>query len=631
MSVIFGKCNFEGRPFNPDELTRMQERLNHWQADKDGTWIHSTVGLGHLMLYNTPQSLSEVLPYYDSTSQLAITADARLDNRDELIKKLDIKTVPAEVPDSLLILKAYQNYGSNCMQHFLGDFAFAIYNEREQELFCGRDHLGVKPFFYSYTAGYFAFASEKKGILALPDADRRINRQYLFNQLASAHEQNLKDTLYEYINKLEPAHFLIVKLNNKSCRTERYWWPDVHRELKLANRNEYYEGLRHHFEQAVQCRTVSAYTIGVELSGGMDSSAITGAAHTFLKQQNKSLVTLSNTLSKEVTNPEIKKLDERRYIDAVIAHFDITDPVFITEPAYERASDEIRFGNDVNDGLERWNPLWQIPLKKAAQERNIRTLLSGFPGDELVTYRGKYYFLDYLDKKQYLKYALAEKKYPGFSKMEPLLPFKVRHILRQLKYSLGLFQPESKGAFSLYNIPAQHKKHLRDSIWLDPFNQEQFASYRHFQRYRILKPQVTHRLESETRYGIHFRTEPRFPMADIRLIQYYLSMPNDLKYEGELTRTAYRKAVGQYLPPLVLQRNDKYGSVAPFLSIASKLSKAEMQLLIMQLPDFAFLKKDIYLKNLDDPHGKKPLKYMRHPPAEVIMWLVDNKDWLKDL
>jgi hypothetical protein len=95
---------------------------------------------------------------------------------------------------------------------------------------------------------------------------------------------------------------------------------------------------------------------------------------------------------------------------------------------------------------------------------------------------------------------------------------------------------------------------------------DQFKSYRHYQKQRFLRYHLPARMESKTRFGLYFRLEPRFPMAGIRLVQYCLSMPNYLKYEGELCRTAYRKALslGNYLPPEVLERNDKKGGMGPY-------------------------------------------------------------------
>lgn len=615
MSVIFGKCNFNLKQVTANDLFIMETALNHWSADDKNTWLGRFAGLGQLMLYNTPQSLAEKLPYHHAGSNLTITADARIDNRTELFSKLSIPfSERLSIPDSILILKAYEKYGERTAEHLTGDFAFAIWDENNQKLFCARDQMGVKPFFYYCDAHFFAFASEKKGIMSIPGADLSINKQFLYNQLVFPIEQAKDTSLYQNIKRLKPAHTLVLDTRTKSLNIQQYWDLDPYAKLKFASKADYHEGLLHHFEQAVQCRTRSHYSVGSELSGGMDSSAITAVANEHLNLQHRELVTFSNTLADDVTDPEITILDERRYIDAVLEFNKIKNFVYITREAFDDPIDELNFAVGVNDGMERWNPLWQLPIKKEAMQRNVRTLLSGFPGDELVTYRGKYYFMDYLDKKQYLKYFLAKKKYPGFNKLEPLLPHALKYQLSKVKRKLNIAgHKHVRNAFEQYAIPDFYKTHLRDCIWQDPIYQEQFKSYRHLQRYRLLKPQVNHRLESETRYGIHFRTEPRFPMADIRLIQFYLSMPNEFKYEGELSRTFFRNTVSKYLPPMIMQRNDKFGSIAPFLKGQKKITDDRISQLMETAPKVSFLNK------------------ADHPPLEMLLWLIKNKDWLEKL
>src|SRR6185437_14110743 len=151
-----------------------------------------------------------------------------------------------------------------------------------------------------------------------------------------------------------------------------------------------------------------------------------------------------------------------------------------------------------------------------------------------------------------------------FNKLKPFLSPDAEFWAHKAKNVLKLSDTETKFIMNLYKIPASGRYAKCDVVWNDINYRERFKSYRHFQKYRLLKPQVGLRMEAETRFGIYFKTEPRYPMADIRLTQFYLSMPNHIKYEGEITRSAYRDAVRKYLPEEVLQRNSKKGNVAPF-------------------------------------------------------------------
>ncbi|MGZ3873943.1 MAG: asparagine synthase-related protein, partial [Mucilaginibacter sp.] len=513
MSSIFGKINFNKKPVELSELAAMETALNHWGADDKGQWQNGFAGLGQLMLYNTPESLHEKLPLFNNLSGLTITADARIDNRDELFTKLYTGNPDkATIPDSTLILTAYEKYGEACVQHLIGDFAFAIWDEREQKLFCARDHMGVKPFFYYCDENFFAFASEKKGILCLRGVDKTIDEQFFYNQLVVLSLQAVDTTLYKKIRRVPPANTVTISPGKPIPRLNKYWELDATLENKLGSKNEYIEGLLHHFEQAVRCRTRSAYTVGAELSGGMDSSAITGVADVFLKQQGRHLVTFSNTLPAGVTDEELVKSDEREYMDAVIAFNDIKDYVYVTQKIWDDPLDEIDFLLRVNDGLERFNPGWELPSKKAAMERGVRTMLSGFPGDQMITTRAKGYFLDLLDKKKYKEYLLAPKRFESrFHKIRPFIPGSLIYGVLDVLDSLGFYQKKVRASAGIFNIPAVFKRQYKNIIWHDPVYRDIYNGYRHSQKYTLNQPLVSQRMEGENRFGLYFKLESRFP------------------------------------------------------------------------------------------------------------------------
>ena len=187
--------------------------------------------------------------------------------------------------------------------------------------------------------------------------------------------------------------------------------------------------------------------------------------------------------------------------------------------------------------------------------------------------------LDYLDKKQYLNYWLAKKKFPGLSKFEPFLSYELKYKIHTLKNRLGLYNKDTRKALEFLNVPKGILNQLGDADWLTNTRKEQFLSYRHFQKHRYLRNHLPERMESETRYGQYFGFEPRFPFADIRLTQYYLSMPNYLKYEGVLHRTAYRKALHKYMPQVVLERDCKTGGMGAYtIPLADETQKNALEL-----------------------------------------------------
>jgi asparagine synthase (glutamine-hydrolysing) len=579
MSSIFGKIHLEQKPVTTDGLHLMLNELNHWNTDDANVWVSGAAGLGHLMLHNTPESLHEKLPLHDVVTGLCITADARIDNRGELYPHLQMSS-PTEkfLPDSSMLIRLYKKYGGDCVKYLVGDFAFAIWDEQEQKLFCARDQMGVKPFFYYSDDHFFAFATEKKGLLCIPGINKVIDKQFFYNQVMWPPVQAADATLYKHIKRLPPAHSLTFYPAEKKLQLHNYWTLDPYKETKLARKEDYYEGLRNHFETAVQCRLRTHYPIGAELSGGLDSSAITGAANHFLKSEGRGIISFSNT---DNGDPEAIKLfrgeNERKYIEAAIKFNSIEDYEFLTKDIWDDPLDEVDFSLKVNDGLEMWNLLWLLPIKNAAMQRGVRTLLSGFPGDEMVTYRGQFYFLDHLDNKEYTKYFSAKTE-KGFKKIKPFITPGMEFGLHKMRNILTINDRHIKQAAAFYPIPAKYRLAKGDLAWKDPHYLERFKSHRHYQKYRLLKPQVALRMEAETRYGISFKTEPRFPMADIRLTQFYLSMPNDIKCEGEMSRSAYRLAIQKYLPDMILQRDAKSGNIAPFRNIQESVNKRQQSM-----------------------------------------------------
>src|SRR5919109_4236701 len=193
MSGIAGIYHLDGHPANPVLLTRMTDIIADRGPDGEGHWLAGPVGLGHRMLHTTSESLHQKQPVVDDTGQLVITADARIDNRDELISTLEVdRHHKGEISDAELILKAYEKWGQACPEKLLGDFAFAIWDGREHRLFCARDPIGIKPFYYYLDGKRFLWASEPRQIFQ----DAAISRQpnlclvgrYLLNDFSEREE-----------------------------------------------------------------------------------------------------------------------------------------------------------------------------------------------------------------------------------------------------------------------------------------------------------------------------------------------------------------------------------------------------------------------------------------------------------
>ncbi len=578
MSSIFGMIRSGGQPVDLKDLHQMEKALNHWEADASHCSAEEEAGFGHLMLFNTPESLNERLPLTWYESQLTITSDARLDNREELFDQLNIHAADRRTfTDSALILRVYEKFGHECVKHLTGDFAFAIWDKKNRQLFCARDHMGVKPFFYYFDPKCFLLASEKKGVLAIPGVNTAINQQFLFNQLFNPVQQAEDTTVYREIHRLAPAHYLVLDADQWKISRRKYWTLDPFTEIKLPSKKEYLEGLKWHFDEAIKCRIRSAYQVGAELSGGLDSSPIVAAAWHALEK--KSLTTFSNTLSADINDEISLSKSERPFIEEVLRWNGITDSIMVTEHIFSTIEEELDFGLFLNDGPEMWNPVWQMPMKAEARKRNVRTMLSGFPGDQMVTDKGKGIYIDEYYRKNLITHLSAAGDFRDLiRRMSPGFPWQLRYAFQ---YFQSVFQYcfHSGGRTGLihtlkaFEVPYKYWSKRNEHLWQGDYYKGYLKSYRHNLKAKVSKPMVSLRMEAETRHGIYFRTEPRFPMADIRLMQYYLSIPDKLKYEGELTRPLWREAVSAYLPGMIRERNSKIGDMAPFMSTPEKIQQ----------------------------------------------------------
>lgn len=180
MSGICGILYFDERRASLEEISSMNKAIAFRGRDESGTRAEGPVVLGNCLLRTTPESLHERFPMEDTEAGLLLTADARIDNRDELIAALAVNVSPERpVTDGELILRAYRKWGEGCPEPLVGDFAFAIWNMRERTLFCARDHFGARPFCYYRDRGRFLFVSEVSGFIAISDVPRRLDESFL--------------------------------------------------------------------------------------------------------------------------------------------------------------------------------------------------------------------------------------------------------------------------------------------------------------------------------------------------------------------------------------------------------------------------------------------------------------------
>jgi asparagine synthase (glutamine-hydrolysing) len=555
MSGIAGIFHLDSQPVDHLDLHRMVERLAYRGPDGGAICCEGAIGLGHRMLWTTPESLLEKLPL--TKGNLTITADARIDNRAELIPALGLAQYPAAtITDSDLILAAYEQWGKQCPEKLLGDFAFAIWDQRTQTVFCTRDHFGIKPFYYYHQPGQiFAFASEIKALLCLPKIPRTLDETRIADYLLERFE-NQTGTFYQDIYRLPPAHHLIIT----DCKAElqSYWALNPNIELSLGSDADYAEQYRETFTEAVKCRLRSAFPIGSMLSGGLDSSSIVCTARTILDKPLNSF---------SVIFDEVPECDERPFINAVLAGGGV-DPHFVQGDRVSILADLDQVLKFQDEPFDAPNAFLNRSVWQSAQQQGVRVLLDGLMGDNVVSpgfgylselaYNGRWITLGqelWITAQRYhLSPWPALRFYVWNDSLKPRMP----------QFLLQRWQRWRKPANSLLSLAPLINPDFTRQIGLEtrvqtgqaPYSERwQTARQRHCQE--LMSPFVQTALEFMSKASGEFALEVRLPFMDRRLVELSLAMPVKQKFQAGWSRLIVRRAMSGILPPTIQWRDDK--------------------------------------------------------------------------
>ncbi len=257
-------------------LRSLTHFLSYVGPDGRDTYSNGCVGLGHTMLRTSRESLHERQPA-GLGGQFLITADARIDCRDELQRQFE-QAEPnyrRVVTDSELILQAYALWGEDCVRHLRGDFAFAIWDARRKKLFCARDHFGLKPFYYAEMGEVFVFSNTLNCLRLHPEISDELNDAAVGDFLLFGSNCEPTTTTFRDIRRLPPAHCLSVCA--EGVRISRYWSAPTDGAIHYRSADEYAEHFRFLLRGAVADR-LRTERAGILLSGGLDSAALATTA-----------------------------------------------------------------------------------------------------------------------------------------------------------------------------------------------------------------------------------------------------------------------------------------------------------------------------------------------------------------
>lgn len=560
MSGIAGLLRLDDRPADADELAGMLARLAHRGPDGSGSWLGKSVGLGHQMLRATPESINERMPLSDARREIVLTADVRLDNRDELIGELGLKPEGANaIPDSRIVLAAYGLWGENCPERLLGDFAFAIWDARRETLFCARDHIGCKPFYYCHRPGEcFAFASEIKSLLCLDPSLARVNEPRIGDLLAGILDGS-EITFYRNVLRLPPAHRMTIGRSGLQMR--KYWSLDPDREVRWDSDRAYAAAFRQVFTEAVRCRMRRVGPPAASLSGGLDSSSIVCmAGHLISAGAGEPLHTFSEVWKGYPDGDELPFVNAVAEKARAVSHpidGDDIGPLAHLEEMYahlEQPSDNIY----TSVGWER---------RRRIADLGARVVLDGTGGDVSVSYDFSY-LADLARSGRWLTlwreasglashYLKNPRKRYGLVGRFAVLPF----IPAPLRSAWQRLRSRSKGAvLAGIGIPLNRRfiKDIGLEERLRTLQRRDSASMSTRQRHILgFDEMIPYSMELMDKSNAAFGFERRCPFLDKRLVEFCVAMPWEQRICGGMTRVIVRRALQDLLPEILIRRGTK--------------------------------------------------------------------------
>lgn len=542
-------------------LNVMNDLQRHRGPDGDGAWAHSQafIGLSHvrLSIIDLDSGQQPML----SGSGNVLTFNGEIYNYVELREQLKGGFQFQTNSDTEVILAAYEKWGEDCVNHFRGMFAFAIWDEKKQKLFCARDRFGIKPFYYTIVNNTFYFASESKALLPFIDevsTDVEALKDYLAFQFTLGEK-----TLFAGIKQLLPAHTLSADLSG--VNVSKYW--EVYYNIDWEHSENYFvEEVDRLLHESVDLHLRADVPVGAYVSGGIDSSIMGALA---CKKQDMSFAAFTGKFSYG------EGYDESQYARDLAKQYDMSlYEVDITSHDFIDNIKKVIYHLDTPIAGPGSFPQFMVS-KLASKHRKV--VLGGQGGDEIF---GGYarYLLAYFE--QCIKGALDGTLHDGnfVVTYESIIPNlrtleQYKPLIKQF-WSKGLFESIDQRYFQLIDrapgigteinwdlLKNYHPRETFDSIFngSNVGKESYFDKMTHFD-FKTLLPAL---LQVEDRMSMAHGLESRVPFLDHPLIEFAATIPADVKFKDGKLKRLLNKAFKHVLPTSISERKDKMGFPVP--------------------------------------------------------------------
>ncbi|HEY7245505.1 MAG TPA: asparagine synthetase B [Xanthobacteraceae bacterium] len=558
MSGIGGVLRFDGAPVARRGLERMANALRMHGPDRAEVMLAPPIGLVHVLMRMTPEDRFDRQPLRGPSGAI-ITADLRLDNRDDVLTRIGIPPQDALAwPDSRVVLAGWEKLADALWPTLHGPFAVAIWDPRSRTLTLARDQLGLNVAMWHRGEQFFAFATMPKGLFALAEVPREPNLEKMADFLVLNHAEH-ETTFYRDIFRLPPGHFMQVKPDG-SVAQRRYWSPADLEPVRLASDQAYAEGLREVLDKAVRRQMRSAHPIGCFLSGGLDSSSVAAlAAHTLAERGDR--LAAFTQVPREGFNgvaPTGRYNDETPYVEAIRAMAGNIDVNYVHNNECDDFADLERLFLALEAPVRNTSNLgWMTAIPRLARAQGRRVLLSGQMGNMTISWFGWSQVIEHLldgrlitvfrQGRQFYRHS-PYSRWTAFRKLllEPLAPER-----------LAVWSDRRRRPHRI--APWQDHSPIRPEFAAEMGIEARASKVGHDFLYRMRRGEratgltlIDHIGDWQAAEKAVHGVEVRDPTADLEVVAYCFGVPPEQYLAEDIDRSLIRRAMWGLLPETVL-------------------------------------------------------------------------------
>jgi asparagine synthase (glutamine-hydrolysing) len=472
--------------------------------------------------------------------------------------------------DTEVLLHAYLHWGEACLDHVKGMFGFAIWDGRHRRLFCARDRLGIKPFYYAWAQGALLFASEPKALFADPRLKPVADDAAVLGFLVHANCDYGERTVFRDVKALPPGHALTADLATGQVGTRAYW------RLKPAHTNgtadaSRIEGLSALLVDTIRRHLISDVRVGSCLSGGLDSSTVVSLIGKILREQPEAAAAVGDRLHTFTSCFADAAFDERTYALAVAESVGAQSHlVFPSAADFWSVAERMAWHQDMPFAGFSFYSQWRV--MHAARDAGVKVLLDGQGGDEVFGGYAKfrYAYLASLLRSGRLP-TLAREAWAALRQGDSyVLDIRkgYRYLPRTLRRALGIDSLLQQMLRPDWDLSVVSESTPATRWWRNATSGGASAAADGTLMQRIQVDDITMDtlpmlLRMEDRSSMAFSLEARVPLLDHEVVEYGLSLPDHLKVRSGWSKYAIREAMRGVMPDVVRDRKTKLGFAAP--------------------------------------------------------------------